>query len=147
MDNDSISLRNVQIEFSPQLKYQTNTEGKLSVNLPLGNYQLKILSDTTEEYIQNLVINGNKKLPIFLQSKLINLEEAVFTAKEDKGLTSKSVINRQALMHLQPSSFSDLIELLPGGLSIDPYLIGTNVVALRENSGRPSNYSTSSLGV
>lgn len=90
MDNDSISLRNVQIEFSPQLKYQTNTEGKLSVNLPLGNYQLKILNDTTEEYIQNLVINGNKKLPIVLQSKLINLEEAVFTAKEDKGLTSKS---------------------------------------------------------
>ncbi|MFV0163517.1 Plug domain-containing protein [Empedobacter falsenii] len=147
MDNDSISLRNAQIEFSPQLKYQTNTEGKLSVNLPLGYYQLKILSDTTEEYIQNLVINGDKKLPIVLQSKLINLEEAVFTAKEDKGLTSKSVINRQALMHLQPSSFSDLMELLPGGLSTDPYLIGTNVVALRENSGRPSNYSTSSLGV
>ncbi|MGV0924716.1 TonB-dependent receptor plug domain-containing protein [Empedobacter tilapiae] len=77
------------------------------------------------------------------------MQEVVFTAKEDKGLTSKSVIDRKAMEHLQPSSFSDLMELLPGGLAKQPNLTTTNVALIRESSGRPTEggYNTSSLGV
>lgn len=35
-------------------------------------------------------------------------------------MTSSSIIDRKAMEHLQPSSFSDLLELLPGGRSADP---------------------------
>jgi outer membrane receptor protein involved in Fe transport len=48
--------------------------------------------------------------------------------------------------HLQPSSFTDLLELLPGGTSKDPMLNVVNNIRLREASPMGSNYATSSLG-
>ena len=74
------------------------------------------------------------------------LKEVVVTATERRGLTSSSVIGKHAMKHLQPSSISDLMELLPGGMASDPNLTTPNVIALRE-TGRPgSQYETSSLG-
>lgn len=74
------------------------------------------------------------------------LKEVVVTAIERRGLTSSSVIGKQAMQHLQPSSFTDLMELLPGGIAKDPNLTTPNVIKLRE-VGRPSEkYNTSSLG-
>lgn len=75
-----------------------------------------------------------------------NIQEVVITAKESKGLTSKSVITTKAMEHLQPSSFSDIMELLPGGLSKTPNLTSSNRIALRENDSAPSSYNTSAFG-
>lgn len=50
--------------------------------------------------------------------KEVKLGEVVVTAREATGPATASLINRQAMAHLQPSSFSDLIELLPGFVSI-----------------------------
>lgn len=47
-------------------------------------------------------------------------------------MTSSSIIDRKAMEHLQPSSFSDLLELLPGGRSADPALNQVNPIRLRE---------------
>jgi len=48
---------------------------------------------------------------------------------------------------LQPSSFTDLLELLPGGYAQTPSLTGVNAIRLREASTSAlSNYETSSLG-
>ena len=57
------------------------------------------------------------------------------------------MIDRQSMQHLHPSSFSDLIELLPGGLFRDPNLSVSNRIVLRENTGGPSSYNTTSLGI
>lgn len=43
------------------------------------------------------------------------LNEVVVTASESKRATSASIVDRTAMKHLQPSSFSDLMELVPGG--------------------------------
>lgn len=48
------------------------------------------------------------------------MQEVIVTARESHGMTSSSIIDRKAMEHLQPSSFSDLLELLPGGRSADP---------------------------
>lgn len=75
-----------------------------------------------------------------------DLKEVVVTATERRGLTSSSLIGKAAMQHLQPSSFSDLMELLPGGMSSDPNLTSPNIISIRE-TGRPgSQYNTSSLG-
>lgn len=69
------------------------------------------------------------------------------TARESRGVTSSSVIDRQAMAHLQPSSFSDLLELLPGHISVDPQMGQANLISLREASQPSSDYyTTSSLG-
>ena len=41
------------------------------------------------------------------------LNEVVVTASESKRATSASIVDRTAMKHLQPSSFSDLMELVP----------------------------------
>ena len=78
--------------------------------------------------------------------KTDSIREVVVTAQESRGLTSASIIEKHAMEHLQPSSFSDLLELLPGGRASDPSLSAPNNIRLREAGGGGSNYSTSSLG-
>lgn len=54
------------------------------------------------------------------------------TARESDGITSSSRIGREAMTHLQPTSFSDLLELLPGGMSKNPAMGQANTITLRE---------------
>lgn len=147
MDRDSITLENVNLEFDSNLKFKTNNKGQLITNLPYGVYNLKISLPSYEPKTIQVIVDKDKIIPIFLTSDAIALQEVVFTAKEDQGLTSKSVINKQAMLHLQPSSFADLMELLPGGLAQDPNLISSNSIRLRETEDEGSKYATGSLGV
>ena len=75
-----------------------------------------------------------------------SIREVVVTAQESHGLTSASVIGKNAMEHLQPSSFADLLELLPGGRATDPSLNTPNNIRLRETGDGGANYATSSLG-
>lgn len=74
------------------------------------------------------------------------LQEVVVTAQESKGLTAASVISKNAMKHLQPSSFSDLLSLLPGGMTQDPHLTSPNHIQLRQVDTPSKNYNTSSQG-
>lgn len=81
-----------------------------------------------------------------LQSEVRKVGEVVVTAQESQGLATASKIEKNAMEHLQPSSFADLLELLPGGRSSDPVLNVPNAIHLREAATSNSNYATSSLG-
>lgn len=97
-------------------------------------------------------------LHIRMVEKVGRLEELVVTAKESRGITSVSKIGQEAMQHLQPSSFSDLLELLPGGLAKNPSLLTPNSIRLREAVLPPaasgvwlprvdqSNYATAAMG-
>lgn len=82
------------------------------------------------------------------------LKEVIVTAREVNGMTSSSRINRSAMEHLQPTSFTDLLELLPGNISHDPSMGTINSISLRETgtlgaTGTKStrtDYNISSLG-
>ena len=81
-----------------------------------------------------------------IESQTNALNEVVVTAQESQKLSTSSVIGRQAMDHLQPSSFGDMIELIPGGRAQDPRLTSPSTINLREAGGGDSNYATSSLG-
>lgn len=82
------------------------------------------------------------------------LREVTVTATEGKGVTSTSVIGRSAMRHLQPTSFTDILSLLPGGMTRTPDMSSVNSIALRETgnlgalgtSVRNPDYYVSSLG-
>ncbi|MCM1292267.1 MAG: TonB-dependent receptor [Bacteroides sp.] len=82
------------------------------------------------------------------------LGEVVVTAQESNGLSSSSRIDRDAMSHLQPTSFTDLLELLPGNISQTPDMGRANTISLRETgnigaSGAVSDnpdYAITSLG-
>lgn len=81
-----------------------------------------------------------------LKTSATQLGEVYVTATESKSLTSASNISKHAMEHLQPSSFTDVLELLPGGMARDPSLSTPNTIHLREVPISSSDYSTSSLG-
>lgn len=82
------------------------------------------------------------------------LEEVVVTASERVVPSTTSRIVRSAIAHLQPSSFTDLLELLPGNISRNPDLSSVNSISLREtgtldaqgNRYTSSDYAITSLG-
>lgn len=130
----------------------TNDKGHFEIkNIKPGKYTLVVSFLGYNKFEQRLNINHNLSLTIPLQSSSTSLNEVVVTAAESKGVTSASKIDRTAMEHLQPSSFTDLLELLPGGKSVDPAMNQANLVSIREakTSTGYSNPSEvmSSLGV
>ncbi len=75
-----------------------------------------------------------------------NVEEVVVTARENQGITTSSIIDRRAIEHLQPSSFTDLLSLLPGGQTQLPTLTSANSIRLRQAGTGSANYDISALG-
>lgn len=119
----------------------TDSEGKFSI--PKNKYhQIRI------SYIgyKPLTATPTDNAHYELETEVSKLGDVVVTAQESRGLTSASRIDRHAMEHLQPSSFSDLLELLPGGRSSDPVLNTPNTIHLREAGSGSAQYSTNSLG-
>lgn len=80
--------------------------------------------------------------------RLFTIQEVVVTAEEQTTKSSASVINKEAMTHLQPSSFTDILQTLPGASTKDPNLTNANTIRLREatNGSGSSEYDASSLG-
>jgi len=127
--------------------YFTNATGKLELQVAKGMYQLEMMHIAYQTKSVSINVDRNFTAIYILDSSTNQLNEVYITAEEGKGLSTKSVINRKAMEHLQPSSFADLMELLPGGLSKTPNLTTTNVIRIREFGPSISGYSTSALGV
>lgn len=123
----------------------TDAEGCFAI--PKNNYPRKV--KVTYIGYKALIVELNAQsndLKLQMEAEVSKLGEVVVTAQESRGLTSASRIEKHAMEHLQPSSFADLLELLPGGSSKDPVLNANNNIRLREASPQGSNYATSSLG-
>lgn len=86
--------------------------------------------------------------------KTDTLQEVVVTAREQVTPSTTSRIGRAAMEHLQPTSFTDLLELLPGNISRNPDMSSVNSISLREtgtldalgNRYNSSDYAISALG-
>ena len=81
-------------------------------------------------------------------TRSFTLQEVVVTAEESTGKSSASVINKEAMQHLQPSSFTDILQTLPGATTKDPDLTHANTIRLREasNGASSGDYDASSMG-
>lgn len=78
----------------------------------------------------------------------VALQEVVVTAKELTHKGSASVISKDAMEHLQPSSFADLVSMLPGATTQEPSMTQAHTIRLREanNGVQSDDFQTSSLG-
>ncbi len=125
----------------------TDTKGSFVFSgLQPGNYRIKVAFVGFRDWERTFRITGDTTLRIGLATQPLTTQEVVVTAKESKGATSASRIDRQAMEHLQPSSFSDLLSLLPGGLAQNPDLGTPNLIRLREAGNSSDDYDVSSLG-
>ena len=115
-------------------------------HLAEGHYLLEVSYLGYRDIKQRVEVVGSSHLDIFMEADEKLLSEVVVTAKEGHGITSSSIIDRQAIEHLQPSSFTDLLALLPGGSSSLPSLTTSNSIHLRQAGTGDSDYDISSLG-
>lgn len=132
----------------------TDHAGHFSLSLPEGSYTLKVsfVGYKTASIRVNLHADRTVRVPLEEKTKVLN--EVVVTAKESTGMTSSSHIYRDAMSHLQPTSFTDLLELLPGNISKTPNMGAANTINMREtgaltatgSASSNSDYSISSLG-
>ena len=130
----------ISIAGSKNVAAVTDIDGRFSLTVPPGK-------DIEISYIgYKPLVTKPQGGVYYLESQTNALGEVVVTAQESQSLSSASVIGRRAMDHLQPSSFGDLLELIPGGRSQDPHLSTPNTIKLREAGGGGSNYATSSLG-
>lgn len=126
----------------------SNQEGKALINnLAVDKYKLDVSLLGYEKWTGEIDLKVSKSLEVLLSSNSNLLNEVVVTASESRGITSSSVIDRKAMQHLQPSSFTDLLELLPGGKSKDPDFSSINRIRIREVGTSDEKYNISSLGV
>lgn len=130
----------ITVTGSKDIAAVTDIDGRFSVTVPNR-------ANVTISYIGYKTLVEEAHDGVYLIESQINaLNEVVVTAQESQQLSTSSVIGRQAMDHLQPSSFGDMMELIPGGRAQDPYLTGPNTINLREAGVGDNNYATSSLG-
>lgn len=111
-----------------------------------GRYQLKV-SSIGYQSLDTILVFGNSRIHVLdLKPLNMKLKEVLVIAQESKSESTGSVIKRDALFHLQPSSFADILELLPGGMSGSKNLTGMQLITFREAGGSASGDYNSSFG-
>lgn len=149
-DSKGQALGNVNIEIAekPNFSSLSDEQGLFIIpNLPQGSYLLKFSHIGFKPITRTIKLDNNRETHIVFNQDEVNIDEVYVTAKESKNIGTSSIITRDAMQHLQPSSFTDLLELLPGGQTKSPDLDQVNGINLRTANGASmSAYSTGSLG-
>ncbi|MBN2611428.1 MAG: carboxypeptidase-like regulatory domain-containing protein [Bacteroidales bacterium] len=86
-------------------------------NIVPGAYTLRIqcMGYKTVAIVCNFSVDIFKE--ILMQAESLQLKEVIVTATEKQNGPTASVIDQQAMKHIQPSGFADLLELLPGHIT------------------------------
>lgn len=127
----------------------SNPQGVARLSLAKGAYTLDITHLSYREVLLPVEVKDPKqtiRIRLVQQSQVI--EEVVVTASESQGVSSASVVGKEAMQHLQPSSFADIVSMLPGASSQAPNMTSANTIKLREasNGSTSSDYDAASLG-
>lgn len=122
--------------------------GEFALALPHeGTYTVGISYVGYRPQSYTLMLCHGQQLRFALAPTAHDIESVVVTATTTKEqLTSASRIDRTAMEHLQPTSFSDLLALLPGGQTSTPNMSAANTIALRQVPIASGQYATGALG-
>lgn len=119
-----------------------------------GSYTLEVTYTSFNKFTRTLEVVQDPlpELTVYLTPISTLLGEVVVTAEEARDKSSTSRITKEAIQHLQPTSFADLLELLPGGKSVNPSMTTPNLFQMRESqmvsSGTTNrNMRIASLGI
>ncbi|MFT3904595.1 MAG: TonB-dependent receptor [Niabella sp.] len=147
-EGEIIAGASVFIEGNKKLATISDNDGIFNLTVPEGKYTLEATYTgfDTSRYFFESKAGETIRHNIVLSIGAKQLGEIFITGYESKGVTSSSIISKEAMKLLQPSSFADLMELLPGGRAQTPVLTGANPIRLRQTGTPSSAYDLSSLG-
>ncbi|MFA8451020.1 MAG: TonB-dependent receptor domain-containing protein [Bacteroidales bacterium] len=111
----------------------SDEKGRFDLGLiPYGKYELNIQCLGYQTCDTSIIINSNRALFPVLDIKSLQLKELEVIAHESKQGHLSSKIDRTAMKHIQPSSFTDLLSLLPGHTAKTPDLSSVNSIKIRQ---------------
>lgn len=120
--------------------------------VPKGTYTLVATCLGFQPYEASLIVNGDiTDYKLMLSQMSLGLKEVVIVAKENTALSTSSKIESSALEHVQPTSLADVLQLVPGQITLNPEMSKTNQIALRDintanRSGRINPDDNSAMG-
>lgn len=102
-------------------------------NLPGGTYKVEVSYVGFENQTKTILIDKDTSVKVTLQEASLALKEVTVLGKvNENGLTSSTLIERQAIDHLQATSLADVMQLVPGHLmSVDRNLTSKSYLSLR----------------
>lgn len=115
----------------------TATDGGYSIQgVPAGEVRLTVsfIGKVTIDTL--LVVRKDLRLDFTLEEDNFRLKEVVVTAEPNRaGQATSSKISTKAMEHLQAATLTDLMALLPGGITANPTLNTAGQVTLRSAGG------------
>ncbi|MDG5800612.1 carboxypeptidase-like regulatory domain-containing protein [Marinilabiliaceae bacterium ANBcel2] len=113
-------------------------------NIEKGKYTIVTHCLGYNQHSFKIDVNNNSHKTLELYKQNLELQEVVVTATEKASQPGTSVINQQAMQHIQPSGFGDLLELLPGHRWQDINMSQVNSISLRQaGSDENTTFGTS----
>ena len=111
----------------------TDEKGLFEIkNIRKGTYHLRVTYLGYEAVDTLVQLNQSVFLNFKLNKTSLQLKEVNVMAREKRQSATTSTIKLAAIEHLQPSSLSDVLQLLPGGLLSDSKLNVANQVSMRQ---------------
>ena len=124
----------------------SNSKGEFNVErLSPGRAEIKIqyIGMETIDTVITLFAGRVLQLDFAMRQSSFRLNEVFVVAAESKaGKSTASNISRQALDHLQTSSLKDIMQLLPGGVTVNPDLSIANTITIRSIGGSGTNMNS-----
>ncbi len=124
----------------------SNAEGDFNIEkIPAGTYTLQATCLGFQPYEVTLSVNRDiLGYKLMLNQMSLGLQEVVIVAKENTTLSSSSKIESTALDHVQPNSLADVMQLVPGQVTLNPNLARNNQISIRDINNSLSNPDNSS---
>jgi outer membrane receptor protein involved in Fe transport len=130
-EKSRLPIENATVQFLPDdYNVTTNSKGYFQFSYA-GNGKRQIVVSMLGYASQTLTFSENAALTISLQQRIIGLKDVIVTAKP-RILGSSSVIDKSAIIHTQPTSLADVLQLIPGQLAINPNLGAAQQINLRQ---------------
>ena len=113
----------------------TNEFGQFEFkNVSIKNYTLQVQYLCYEFYSSPILISDyeKKELIIKIIPTSFDMKEVSVVAKNGSGITTSTKIENAAIEYIQPSSLSDIMQLLPGNVIENPDLSKPQQISMRE---------------
>lgn len=138
------------IIYPSELYSMSDTDGKFTFEeVPSGKLTVSCQFFGMEKKDTTFLVRPGERhyLEIRMKTTSFRLENVVITATQNKaGESTASTISRQAMDHMQTSSLSDIMSLLPGAAAGNPNLTSAQNLTLRTLDTGSGNLAMNSLG-
>ena len=127
-------MENVTVQLLPvDATVITDKNGNFRfTNISPGLYELRITSTGFAPVVQQVRIPTSEIITISMDQRIIGLANVTVTATRPDKTGSTSRIDRTAIIHTQPTSLSDVMQLIPGQLAINPDVSEVQQLNLRQ---------------